>query len=155
MIRAVSTQRHGRDHHHPAPAASAMRRGGRRLTRQRAAIWTVLTADPDAHLSAEEVARRVQLQLPAVNPSTVYRTLDVLVEDGFVLRTDLGGNRAYYEPAREHRHHHLVCESCGAVAHLHHEALSGLESRVLEASGFVVGDRELTLFGLCQSCSRR
>ena len=35
---------------------------------------------------------------PGVNTSTVYRTLDLLVEDGLLLRTDLGGDRAYYEP---------------------------------------------------------
>ena len=78
-----------------------LRDRGRRLTRQRVVICGVLAAQADAHLSAEEVAERVRQALPDVNASTVYRTLDLLVEEGLVRRTDLGQGRAYYEPAHE------------------------------------------------------
>src|SRR5215510_812283 len=130
---------------------SALRASGKRMTRQRAAIWEVLVADPERHLSAEDVAAA----LPDVNPSTVYRTLDVLVDDGLLRRTDLGGGRRYYEPARRHAHHHLVCERCGTVEHVHDDVLGGLGGRLRAETGFVLGDREITLFGLCRSCAAR
>ena len=99
----------------PRPRAAAgpaqLRSPGRRVTRQRALIWEALTAEPDRHLSAQEVVARVRDELPRVNPSTVYRTLDLLVADGLVLRTDLGADRVFYEPAHDHRHHHLVCRA--------------------------------------------
>jgi Fur family ferric uptake transcriptional regulator len=131
---------------------AALRSRGRRLTRQRELIWAALVADPDRHLSAEELVERVRERLPSVNPSTVYRTLDLLVEEGLVLRSRLGAERAFYEPAREHRHHHVVCERCGAVAHVHDEALGDLRQRVEETSGYALGPGELTLFGLCPDC---
>jgi Fe2+ or Zn2+ uptake regulation protein len=124
----------------------------RRQTRQRRAVLDALSGEPERHLSVQEVIALVRERLPGVNTSTVYRTLDRLAEDGFVLRTDLGADRAYYEPAHGHAHHHVVCESCGAVAHLHAEALGGLASRIEAESGFALGAREISFFGLCPGC---
>ena len=144
-----------RRHTHPTSAdVASLRRSGRRLTRQRQAIWNVLLAEPEQHLSAEQVVAQVREQLPRVNASTIYRTLEVLVEDGLVLRTDLGGDRAYYEPAREHLHHHVICERCGKVAHLHETALGNLRARVEKESGYVLGNREISFYGLCGNCRR-
>ena len=131
---------------------AALRRSGRRLTRQRRVIWEVLVAEPGRHLSAEDVVERVRERLPGVNTSTVYRTLEILVEDGLLLRTDLGGDRAYYEPAHEHAHHHLVCESCGTVEHLHDDELGDLRERISASTGFALGPGEITLIGLCRNC---
>jgi Fur family ferric uptake transcriptional regulator len=131
---------------------SELRAKGKRLTRQRQLIWETFAADPDRHLSAENVVERVREQLPQVNTSTIYRTLDLLVDEGLLLRTDLGRDRAFYEPAREHAHHHLVCERCGAVEHLHDEHLGDLRERVRAESGFALGSTEITMFGLCSAC---
>jgi Fur family ferric uptake transcriptional regulator len=146
---------HAHGHLHAAPPGPAsLRPRGRRVTRQRELIWAALTAEPDAHLSARDVFERVRAELPRVNPSTVYRTLEILVAEGLVLRTDLGADRNFYEPAHDHRHHHVVCRDCGRVAHVHDDALGDLGARVQRASGFALGDREVTLFGLCAACGR-
>jgi Fe2+ or Zn2+ uptake regulation protein len=131
---------------------AVLRSRGRRLTRQRRLIWDVLAAEPDGHLSAQDVTERVREQAPSVTPSTVYRTLDVLVEAGLVLRTDLGEDRVFYEPAYEHHHHHLVCERCGAVRHVHDDVLGDLAARVETRSGYALSAREITLFGTCPDC---
>jgi Fur family transcriptional regulator, ferric uptake regulator len=138
--------------HEAGVGPGELRAKGRRLTRQRALIWEALTADPDHHLSADDVVERVRAELPQVNASTIYRTLDLLVAEGLILRTDLGGDRAYYEPAHEHAHHHLVCESCGAVEHLHDEQLGDLRERIRATTGFALGTGEITLFGRCSAC---
>lgn len=141
------------EHTHATPAGPGdLRARGKRLTRQRQLIWEALTAESDRHLSAEGVVERVRSQLPHVSASTVYRTLELLVDEGLLLRTDLGTDRAYYEPAREHAHHHLVCERCGAVQHFHDELLGDLGARIRAASGYVLGAGEITLFGLCPTC---
>jgi Fur family transcriptional regulator, ferric uptake regulator len=131
-----------------------LRRSGRRLTRQRRVIWDVLLAEPEEHLSAEDIVERVHVRLPSMNTSTVYRTLEILVHDGLLLRTDLGGDRAYYELVREHRHHHVVCERCGKVTHLHEETLGDLPARIEKDSGYRLGEREISFFGTCRSCLR-
>jgi Fe2+ or Zn2+ uptake regulation protein len=147
---------HSADHAHaPATGDAVLRSRGRRLTRQRRLIWDVVAAEPDVHLSAQDVTDRVRERAPGVTASTVYRTLDVLVEAGLVLRTDLGEERVYYEPAYEHHHHHLVCERCGAVRHVHDDVLGDLAARVEATSGYALAAREVTLFGTCPDCRAR
>jgi Fur family ferric uptake transcriptional regulator len=146
------TIRDGQHRHDPPQHPASLRGSGRRLTRQRQAIWQALLADPEQHLSADDVVERVRAELPKLNPSTVYRTLDLLVEEGLLTRTDLGAGRAYYEPAHEHRHHHVVCERCGAVRHVHEEVLGDLARRVEAATGYRLGDREVSFHGLCPVC---
>jgi len=148
-------RRSSHPHQHATPVGPvALRTRGRRLTRQRQLIWDALVAEPDRHLSAEELVAHVQQRLPRVNPSTIYRTLDLLVEERLVRRTELGADRAYYEPAREHPHHHVICERCGAVVHIHDEDLGPLKRRVHAATGYALGDAEISLFGLCPTCRR-
>ena len=72
-----------------------LRARGRRLTPQRRLIWDVLSAAGDLHLSGEDLGARVQAQMPSLNKSTVHRNLELLIDEGLVLRTNLGGDRAY------------------------------------------------------------
>jgi Fur family ferric uptake transcriptional regulator len=141
------------DHTHLVPAGpESLRSQGRRLTKQRQLIWEALVAQPDAHLAADDLVERVQAELPRTSASTIYRTLDLLVDEGLVARADLGADRAYYEPATEHTHHHLVCERCGAVTHIHDDALGNLRSTVERSAGYKVGARPITFYGTCPTC---
>ncbi len=140
-------------HSHETPKGfDALRSRGLRATQQRQLIWSALTEEPDAHLSAEDLVERVRERLAGVDPSTIYRTLDLLVREGLVSRTDLGADRAFFEPAREHSHHHMVCTSCGAVAHVHDDALGDVRARLEQATGYAVAGGELSFFGLCPDC---
>ena len=76
----------------------------------------------------------------------------LLVREGLVSRTDLGAGRAFFEPARVHAHHHVVCTSCGAVAHVHDEALGDVRARLEQATGYAVAGGEVSFFGLCPDC---
>ena len=144
--------------HTHAPKAlgdvAAIRSSGRRVTRQRALIWDALVRADGRHLSAREVAESVQAAAPDLHQATIYRALEVFVADGLVRRTDFGDGRALYEIAHEHRHHHVVCTSCGAVTHVHDEALADARARVERESGFALADTELTFYGTCPACSR-
>ena len=144
-------------HTHPHPSLEdvvAIRSHGRRVTRQRALIWDALVRSEGEHLSAREIAEAVQAREPELHQATIYRALDVFVEDGLVRRTELDG-RALYEIAAEHRHHHVVCTSCGVVVHVHDAALAGVVARVEAESGFALADAELTFYGTCPACSGR
>jgi len=147
---------HEHAHEHAISAdPSELRAKGRRVTRQRRLIWAAFSADPEQHLSADDVVTSVQAELPTVNPSTVYRTLDLLVAEGLLRRTDLGSGRAFYEVAHEHPHHHVVCMSCGAVAHFHDEVLGDTAERIRAETGYTLGEGELTLYGRCPRCAPR
>lgn len=122
---------------------------GYRLTPQRTMVWDVLRESGE-HLSAEDICARIQRAFPHVNNSTVYRTLDLLVGLKLVRETRLGPARRFYEVEEEVPHHHLVCDVCGQVVHVHDEDLAGVAPALRQSHGFAV--REATLFGVCGDC---
>ena len=122
---------------------------GYRLTPQRVLVWDVLR-ESGAHMSAEDVCARVQERFPQVNMSTVYRTLELLVGLELVRETHLGPTRRFFEVEEEAPHHHLVCDVCGRITHVHDQDLGDLETTLDADQGFVL--RELTVFGRCRDC---
>lgn len=132
-------------------AAALLRRAGCRPTAQRLLVLQALGGGD--HISADDILAHARARYPSINPSTVYRTLDALVEAGIARRTDLGSERLYYEVARQHRHHHAVCQECGRVVHLHDAALASLATALDAETGFALTpDREITIPGLCPDC---
>jgi Fe2+ or Zn2+ uptake regulation protein len=132
-------------------AAALLRRAGCRPTPQRLLILQALGGG--GHVSADEALAHARASYPAVNASTVYRTLDALVAAGLVRQSDLGAGRAHYELVREHRHHHAVCQRCGAVAHIHDEELAPLAEALAAATGYrLTPDREIAVPGICPDC---
>ena len=64
----------------------------RRQTRQRSLIWDVLAQADGGHLSAADVEVAVRAAGSPLHRATIYRTLDRLVDDGLLIRTNLGAD---------------------------------------------------------------
>jgi len=123
--------------------------GGRR-TPSRQAIVEVLLSSSE-HLTAEEIAARVQARMPIVTLSTVYRTLSALEEIGVLDHTHLGHGRAVYHLV-ESEHQHLFCERCGVVIELPPRKLDAF-ARMLERDfDFELDRRHFAIGGLCEGC---
>jgi Fur family transcriptional regulator, ferric uptake regulator len=137
----------------PAGRVAAIHVDGRRVTRQRRSIWKAVVEGPGAHFSAAELAEAVRAEGPKVHQATVYRTLDLLVETGLLLKTDLGGERSYYELPAEHRHHHVICTACERVVHVHDASIEAAIEAIEAAIGFRLGRNELHFSGECPNCS--
>jgi Fur family ferric uptake transcriptional regulator len=128
-----------------------IRKAGYRLTPQRAAVWDTVRRGGQ-HRTAEEIAAEVQKTLPEVNVSTVYRTLELLVELELVQETRLAGVAIFYEVAPAPVHHHFVCEGCGAVGHFDDELLEPVRRTLHATDGFAVREARMTVFGRCRAC---
>ncbi|GAF71850.1 unnamed protein product, partial [marine sediment metagenome] len=112
-----------------------LREKGYRLTPQRMMVLEAIEASHD-HVSAEEIHARARLQYPYINISTVYRTLELLKENGLVTETDLGGGRFLYHPAGKAQHHHLVCRKCGKVSDIDITVLDKIRDQLKARYGF-------------------
>ena len=123
----------------------------RRQTRQRSLIWDVLAQAEGGHLSAAGVELAVRAAGAPLHRATIYRTLDRLVDDGLLVRTNLGSDGSQYEIAHAH-HHHLVCESCGRVEHISHDTVRRAIERIEADSGFELAGACLSLQGRCAGC---
>ena len=132
-------------------ATALLRRAGCRPTAQRLLVLQALGGGD--HVNADEILAHARARYPAIDPSTVYRTLDALVEAGIARRTDLGHGRAFYELARDHRHHHAVCQAA-ARSPTSTTAPSRRWPRRWRETGFTLTpDREITIPGLCPDCT--
>jgi Fur family ferric uptake transcriptional regulator len=130
--------------------AERLRRVGQRATPQRLIILGAL--QPGEHLSADDVFARVEPRLPAVNRSTVYRTLELFRDLGLVSMTDLGGGARQFELIDE-PHHHLICHRCGHMLQLDDDLVEPLRESIRRRYGFSPGIDHLALFGYCAVCN--
>jgi Fur family transcriptional regulator, ferric uptake regulator len=131
--------------------ADRLRRVGQRATPQRLVILGALA--PGEHLSADDVFARVEPLLPAVNRSTVYRTLELFRDLGLVSMTDLGGGSRRFELIDD-PHHHLICHRCGAILELDDDLVDPLREGIRARYGFAPAIDHLALFGFCAACER-
>ncbi|MCA9961508.1 MAG: transcriptional repressor [Anaerolineales bacterium] len=126
-----------------------------RITPQRELIIRALAdVDEDDHLTAEEIHKRVQVHTSAVNIATVYRTLDMLVEEGLVSRIDLGGDKEVFATVHHGMHMHLVCRQCGHVLDADAQVLRDVGQYLFSEYEFVADLEHISLFGICANCQQ-
>lgn len=124
---------------------------GYRLTPQRMMILAAISTG-EGHISAEEIYSQVCLRYPSLNISTVYRTLELLKDLGLVTETDMGEGYFRYHWMDKSRHHHLICQKCGAVVNLDYSFLEFLRETLLAAYQFEANLDHLAIFGACAKC---
>lgn len=122
----------------------------RRNTTQRRAIRDVIAA-ADRPLSTQEILDGALGQAPGLGVATVYRTIKLLLEEGWITSVKLPGEPPRYEIAGKPHHHHFHCRGCGRLFEVpgRDELLSGLVPK-----GFVLESRDLVLSGRCADCVR-
>jgi Fur family ferric uptake transcriptional regulator len=126
-------------------------RGGRRTMSRQAVIRVIV--DSHGHVTADDIATEVKKDFPSVDVSTVYRTLETLRDIDIVDRVYFADGSTVYH-LKDHQHHHLCCESCGAVQELPITLLESVESSLFNEFGFRVTQRPLGFFGLCAECAK-
>lgn len=129
-----------------------LKQAGLSVTPQRVAVWRALFKHK--HMSAEEIHQSVNRDLSFTNPSTIYRTIDLLTDLGLVRALRLKGRGECYEAQVASNtlmdHAHLVCSECGEVSDLFltEELRKGLLE--LAAPYRSISNIELTYRGDCR-----
>ncbi len=122
---------------------------GLRMTPQRQLVLDAVAEL--GHATPEQICAAVQRFAPAVNITTVYRTLDLLERLGVVRHTHLGHGAPSYS-VREHEHVHLVCHWCGEVSEAPVALLEELGRQLRVRAGFRLDASHVALSGSCAGC---
>jgi Fur family ferric uptake transcriptional regulator len=130
---------------------AALREKGYRITPQREIVIEVI-AHSGRHMSADEVLAEAHKRAKSLNRATVYRTLEMLVEEGLASRADLGGGRVAYATGRHGPHLHLVCRHCGSVIEVDEAPVEPLLEELRTRYGFACRPRHFAINGICRSC---
>lgn len=137
-----------------------LRKQGLRLTRQRAEILKSIYGT-HKHVSADDLYDRLRKSDAnnrlKISRATVYRTLSLLEEGGFVDKLDVPSTQgALYEHTLEHEHHdHMVCDHCGRIIEFHDDRLEAVQAAAVERHGFLARSHRLNVFGICATCQKK
>jgi Fur family ferric uptake transcriptional regulator len=129
-----------------------LRTRGLRWTPQRKLILEVL-GDARGHVTGSVIVDRCRERDPGTTPSTVYRTLDVLEELGYLHHSHGPDGREEFHvlPAAEHAH--LQCVACGGSWEVDPAETASLVADLERGRRFRVDIGHLTIAGHCAECA--
>ena len=130
----------------------ALRKEGLKYTPQRTAVLEEIIKDK-GHRESEEIYLALKKRGQHVSRATVYRTMDILVNNGFARKMNLGDGRARYESKVNSPHHdHLVCMDCGLIVEFMDQQIEDLQDKIAIQYNFQLKRHIHQLFGLCKKC---
>ena len=113
-------------------------------------------ATADQPLGAYAIIQKLsEAQNRIVAPPTVYRTLDFLVDNGFVVKIE--SRQAYVacdHIGHDHDHHGIVfsCTRCGRTVEVDSRPIDREMAAVAAELGFTVERKVIEVDGLCGAC---
>ena len=129
-----------------------LRREGLKYTPQRVAVLKEIIKDQQ-HRECEDIYLALRQKGSHVSRATVYRTMDILVQNGYARKMEIGDGRARYERKIGSPHHdHLVCTLCGKIVEFLDQDVEDLQKKIAKRYHFTLQRHVHQLFGLCKKC---
>ena len=123
----------------------------RKNSKKRQAILVSLRSVTD-HPTAEMIYNRLKPEYPDLSLGTVYRNLNVLMQDGLIITVGHVNGEERYD-ANTSDHSHFVCTKCGRVNDIFLDlSIDKRYPNVAELMGGKVKGHSLSYFGLCKNC---
>lgn len=123
----------------------------RRYSQQREMILTCLRGTT-AHPTADMIYQALKPENPKLSLGTVYRNLNQLADDGYIMRLPFHVER--YD-ANTQPHLHFYCDNCGRVLDLHVEMPDSDYDAMEQQTGFHITRENRIYYGICVECMGR
>ncbi|MEW5785156.1 MAG: transcriptional repressor [Bacillota bacterium] len=111
----------------------------------------VLLRNTDIHPTADWLYDQLKREFKDLSMGTVYRNLNILVEQGLVLKLDFGSTFDRFD-GNVLPHYHFICEGCGAVLDLPLPVDEALNRKVKEMTNYQVKRHRTEFYGRCDRC---
>lgn len=128
-----------------------MSRSRYKRSRQREYLLKLLQGT-DKHPAADWLYNKLKLEFTNLSMGTVYRNLNILLNQNLIQKIDAGSNFDRYDGNIE-EHYHFICRKCESIYDLDLEVLEGLNTDVSRATGFNIENHRLFFYGVCPACS--
>ena len=103
------------------------------------------------HPNAEMVFDHVRQVIPRVSLATIYRNLDLLVQEGNVQTWTIGNTKHYDSNAEPHGHLH--CTECSSLVDIaFNDQMSSSINEIVNQHSFTLSHSSLELKGMCGNC---
>ncbi|OEU47215.1 MAG: transcriptional repressor [Desulfobulbaceae bacterium S3730MH12] len=124
-----------------------------RLTTQRQIILEEL-GKVTSHPTANEVYDMVRKRLPRIGLGTVYRNLELLAENGIILKLEVGGTQKRFDATIE-SHYHIRCSVCGRVDDVDIEVQEEINETAAKSCDYKILGHHIEFSGICNECSAK
>ena len=103
------------------------------------------------HVTANEVYEFIKESYPTIGKVTVYRNLDILVEEGALRKVEVseGPNRFDFTLKN---HYHVKCVKCGEVSDVDMDEIPDLMKKIHDTHGIEFLDYDISFKGICSKC---
>ena len=115
-----------------------LKRAGLKVTLPRLRILELLEDGDKAHLSAEEIYRRLIDAGEEVGLATVYRVLTQFEQAGICIRHNFEEGHAVYELTPSDHHDHMVCLDTGDVIEFTDELIEERQKILAKENGYEI-----------------
>ena len=121
-------------------------------SRQRESILKLLKNAED-HPSADWIYFKLKKDFPNLSLGTVYRNLQILIDQGKISKIDFGSTFDRYD-ANMGPHYHFICTSCNTIVDLEIPVNNELNALVTETTPYSVEKHRIEFYGLCDKCRK-
>lgn len=124
-----------------------------RNTKQKKHIISILK-NAKHPLSINEIYNRIICDLPRIAKSTIYRNIDLLLDQNLIEKHHLNDNEIFYlykENDGDHTHY-VICDDCEKTYNLPSCPIEEIEN-YMETEGFIIKDHQLHISGVCKDCA--
>ena len=129
-----------------------LRNEGLKITPQRIVVLEEIIKDK-GHRESEDIYLAIKNSKTSVSRATVYRTLNILVQNQFVRKLNLGDGRERYESKINSLHHdHLICVMCRKIIEFVDSDIEMLQEKIANKYQFSLKRHVHQLFGICKEC---
>lgn len=106
------------------------------------------------HLIAEEVYLALKANNSTASRGTVYRNLNLLVENGVITKIPTENGPDKYDYIHE-PHYHVMCKQCGKVYDFNHKIdLKNLEKAIKVQTEIEEITNHIIVQGICKNCKK-
>ena len=123
-----------------------LKKAGLKVTLPRLRILELLEDGVKAHLSAEEIYRRLIDAGEEVGLATVYRVLTQFEQAGICIRHNFEEGHAVYELTPSDHHDHMVCLDTGDVIEFTDDIIEERQKKLAEERGYEIIDHSMVLY---------
>jgi len=123
-----------------------------RLTTQRQIILEEL-AKLKTNPTATDVYDMVRKRLPRIGLGTVYRNLELMVDNGMIQKIEVGGTQKRFEAITK-PHYHIRCSCCGKVEDVDVPVKDDLVKAVTKHCLYQIMGHHVEFAGVCPDCQQ-
>ena len=121
-----------------------------RYSKQREEILKTIKTS-EYHLDASAVYKMVRKTIPNISLGTVYRNLNDLEKNAFIMKIKLkNGNDVFDKSVMSHNH--IYCVKCGKVVDINLKLDEKKLENLEQQTGFKITDCNFNINGICKSC---